>query len=175
MSRINREVVELLERDVNVRRLVDKLFFDADNLELAALKQPKLYLEAGKFRAQSALRLSTLRRKLARKMGELAISYRKRKGGKETSIKNAVSQDREVQHYQKQVDEAEVYDEFAKQLVEAYKERLMVIAILTKLKVSEMSSQLRLMQSEDTVKAMRKRAHKTRKAFSMLEGDDDDI
>lgn len=174
MSKVDREVVEILERDVKVKRLVDKLFFSVDDLETAALKQPKFYLEAGRFRAQSALRLRELTRKLAYKTSEIAIRFRKHKGGTETSIKNAVSQDREVQHYQRQVDEAEVYDDFAKQLMESYKERLMVIAILAKLRVSEMNSELRSVQNEDTVNAMRKRAHKTRKAFRDLEGDEDD-
>ena len=172
--KVSREVVELLERPVDVKRLVDKLYFNVDDLEDAAIKQPKLYLEAGRFRAQSTLRVATLKRRLARIVGEASIQIRhKRTGTTETAIKHRVGKDHKVQSSQRKLDHAEIVDLFASQLTEAYKERLMVIAILARLKASEISSELKAVKNEAAVKAMRKRAHEARKAFEELEGSDD--
>lgn len=174
--KINREIVELLERPVDVKRLVDKLFFNADDLETAALKQPTLYLEAGRFRAQSSLELSRLKRKLAKTLGIKSLKIRQgRTGLTETAIKSRLSTSHTIQSIQKRVDESEVYEEFAKQLTESYKERLMVLAILSRLKASEISSEIRKVKNAETVDAMRKKAHKVRKHFRELEGDEDDF
>ena len=172
--KVNRDIVELLEREVDVKRLVDKLFFNIDNLEIAALKQPKLYLEAGRLRAQAALEVGTLKRKLGKIYGEESIKIRhKRTGLTETAIKSKISMNHEVQSAQKQLDNAEVYEEFAKQLTEAYKERLMVIAVLSRLRASEVSSELRAVKNNETVQGMRKRAHQARKHFEELGNDDE--
>jgi hypothetical protein len=173
--KINREIVELLEKSVDVKRLVDKLFFSADDLETAALKQPTLYLEAGRFRAQSSLELSRLKRKLAKTLGVKGLKIRHNsKGLTETAIKSRLSTSHTIQDLQKRVDDFGIYEEFAKQLTESYKERLMVIAILSRLKASEISSELRHVKNAEQVDSMRKRAHKVRKSFEEL-GDDDDF
>jgi hypothetical protein len=170
--KISRELVELLEREVDVKHLVDKLFFSVDDLETAAIKQPKYYLEAGRFRSQAALRVSTLKRRLARINGEASLKIKhNRTGMTATELKYEVSSSRKVQETQKKLDMAEVLYEFASQLTESYKERLMVIAILSRIQVSEMNSSLRSVQNEETVKAMRHRAHKARARFEELEDD----
>jgi hypothetical protein len=171
--KISRELVELLEREVDVKHLVDKLFFNIDDLEGAAIKQPKYYLEAGRFRSQAILRVSTLKRRLARINGEASLKIKhNRTGMTATELKYEVTSSRKVQEIQKKLDMAEGYYEFASQLTEAYKERLMVIGILSKIRVSEMSSELRHVQNEETVNAMRHRAKKARDHFEELEGND---
>lgn len=172
--KINREIVEMLERPVNVKRLVDRLYFNADDLETAALKQPTLYLEAGRFRAQSSLELARLKRKLAKTIGIKGLKIRhERKGLTETAIKSRLSTSQTIQDLQTRVDNAEVYEEFSKQLTEAYKERLMVLAVLSRLRASEISSEIRKVRNAETVDAMSKRANKVRKHFRELENDDE--
>lgn len=174
--KVNREIVELLEKEVDVKRLVDKLFFSPDDLEAAALKQPTLYLEAGRFRAQSSLELKRLQRKLAKESALKGLKIRQdRKGLTETAIKSRLSTSHTIQDLQTRVDHAEVYEEFAKQLCEAYKERLMVVAVLSRLRASEINSELRSVKNAETVEGMRKRAHKARKALNDLEGGEDDF
>ena len=174
MSKINQELVELLEHPVDVKRLVDRLFFSADDLETAALKQPKLFLETGKFRAQSALRVAKLKRRLGRVSAEAAIKVRS-KGDKttESAVKNSLAMNHKVQHAQRLLDQAEVYDDFSKQLSEAYKERIMVIAILARLKAAEVNSHLREAQSEETISRMSKKARAVRNRFDGLDTEDD--
>lgn len=170
--KINRDIVELLEKPVDIKRLVDKLFFSADDLESAALKQPTLYLEAGRFRAQSSLEASRLKRKLLKESGIRSLKIRN-SVKTEGAVKSKLSQSHTIQDLQKRVDESEVYEEFSKQLTESYKERLMVIAILARLKASEVNSELRHVKNAEEVSKMRQRAHKVRKSFDELGVDDD--
>src|SRR5476651_2167875 len=112
--KISRELVELLERPVDVKKLVDRLFFNADALEDAAIKQPKYYLEAGRFRSQAALRVSTLKRRLGKISGEASVKLRHKQEYKtEGAIKSQLALNKDVQSVQKKMDEAEVYYEFA--------------------------------------------------------------
>lgn len=171
--KVNRDIVEMLERPVDVKRLVDKLFFRADDLETAALKQPTLYLESGRFRAQSTLEFKRLKRKLETEVGIRSLKIRQQSDVKtEGAVKSRLSKSHTIKSLQERVDKAEVYEEFAKQLTESYKERLMVLAILSRLKASEISSEIRKVRNAETVDSMRKRANNVRKHFSEL-GDED--
>ena len=125
----DQDLMDILAEPVDVRKLVDRLQFSMSNLEEAAMEQPKLYLRAGRFRAQSILRVSQLRRRLIALSGEKSIKIRQHKEGlKEAEYKGRLALDPEVKRAQRKYDEAEVLDEFAKQLSEAYKERLMALA-----------------------------------------------
>lgn len=173
MSKVDRRVVEMLEKPVDVKKLVDRLFFAIDNLEEAAILQPKYYLESGRFKAQTALQLASYKRKYSRLLGKKSLRIRKKESGlKEGEVKAYLSVDPELQALQKKIDQADVYEDFAKQLVEAYKERLMVLAVLARLRASEINSELRQVKSEDDVRRLRKRAEKTQAAFAELEEED---
>lgn len=172
--KIDQAIIEILEQPVDIRKLVDKLFFNLDALEIAAQKQPKLFLETGKFRAQTSLKRAAYKRRLARIIGKKSLKIRQtRTGLTETAIKNRLALDNKVQHIQKSLDNYEVYEEFAKNLSEAYKERLMVLLVLAKIRASEISSDLRSAMSEEQVDKMRKKANKVRRAFEELEDNDD--
>lgn len=174
MPKIPQDVIELLEKPVDVKRLVSKLYFKIDELEDAALEQPTLFLRAGRFQAQSALTNSTLRRRFARTSGEHSIHARhKREGKTETAIKNQVVLNKHVQSAQRKLDHAEAVYEFSKQLTETFKERLMVLSILARLRASETNSELRSVKNEEVVSSMRKKAHKARKQLEELGGTDD--
>lgn len=64
------DLIELLQSPVDVKRLVRKLKFSIDDLESAAEEQPRLRLEAGKFKAQMGLNKASSKRKLARIVGK---------------------------------------------------------------------------------------------------------
>jgi len=170
------ELIELLDRPVKLRKLVEKLFFELDDLEYAALHQPKLYLETGRFRAQQALLLNARKRKLTQVIGTKSLRIRRKHQGEkytEGAIKNELSQNTKLRKLQRMVDNSEVYLEFASQLSEAYKERMMILNILGKIRASEISSELRSAAGEEVVERMRKKANKVRDRFSEL-GDSDD-
>ena len=138
------------------------------------MEQPKLYLRAGRFRAQAILKMSKLRRRLQSISGEKSLHIRqKRTGLTETAIKGRLVLDPEIQHAQRKYDEAEVLDEFAKQLSEAYKERLMAIGMLVKLQASEISSELRSVKGKAAVEMMDKKMRHFRERLPEMEEDND--
>lgn len=169
----SKELIELLEREVDIKRLVRKLAFDKDDLESAAASQPTLYLEAGRFRAQTLLNKIQLKTKLATVTSERSLKVRhKRDGATETAIKTRVLLDPVVQKYQKRFDHAEALYEFAEQFTEAWKQRLMCVAILQKIRNSEMSSELRSVKTEEEMEKLRKKARQARHRLEELEDDD---
>ena len=169
-DKIDRRLVEVLERPVDVKKLVDRLFFAEDNLEKAATYQPTLQLEVGRLRFQTMIKKSSLKRRLAKITGERGLKIRKHDEIKtEGAVKGKLALDPEVMHMQKKFDMAEAYDVFAEGLRETVKERLMAIGIIAKLRSSEMSAEIRSAQGEEVVEKMRKKARDARKRFEELE------
>jgi hypothetical protein len=173
-NKISRELVEVLERSVDVKRLVDKIYFSIDNLEKAAANQPGLQLEVGRLRFQTMIKKSSLKRRLAKITGERGLKIRQKDDIRtEGAVKGKLALDPEVMSIQKKYDTAEAYDLFAESLRETVKERLMAIGIIAKLKNSEMQADIRSAQGEEVVEKMRKKARHARKQFTELEEEDE--
>lgn len=170
MQNVDQELIELLQSPVDVKRLVRKLEFSLDDLEGAAEIQPRLRLEAGRFRAQIGLKAANAKRRLARVIGKKSLRLRRSGDYKtEGAVKNKLSLDGKVQKYQKEFDTLEVYSEFSHDLMEAYKERSMAVSVLTRLRASEMSSQIAAVKGEEEVEALRKKARHVRDHYNDLE------
>src|SRR5271157_109878 len=106
------QLQEFIDKPVDIKKLVDRLVFDLDDLEHAAQKQPKLRLEVGRLKAQMALNVSTLKRRLSRIVGRKSLKIRHREDRiTESAIKNSLSLDDEVQVAQKKLERAEAYYE----------------------------------------------------------------
>lgn len=174
MRKQSREVIELLEQDVDVRRLVRKLSFNSDDLDTAVAQQPSLYIGAGTFRAQALLRKLRLKQTLDRVTSERSIKVRHKLGDTtEGAVKVQVLLDPVVRKAQRRLDQANALYEFAEQFTEAWKQRLMAIAILQKIRSSEISSELRSVKSEEELGKLRKKAREARHKFEELEGEND--
>jgi|HubBroStandDraft_5_1064220.scaffolds.fasta_scaffold283734_1 hypothetical protein len=164
MSRSDRELLKVLTKPVDVRRLVDKLSFDLDGLEEASMDQPKLRLKAGRLKVQMMLHKLQLKRKLAALIGKKSIHIRHKHGNNytATAIKNELGYDHEVREAQRRLDEAEALEEFAQDFREAFKERSMAILNLSRIRSSETSSELRAVKGQAEINDQRKRARKMR-------------
>jgi len=164
MSHSDNNLLKALSKPVDVRRLIDKLAFDLDDLEDAAMHQPSLRLKSGRLQVQMMLRKSQLKRELAAIIGKKSIRIRRKHGNSytATAIKNELGYDSEVRHAQRKLDEAEALEAYAADLTESYKERSMAILNLTKLRASETNSELRAVKNQSEVEAMRKKAHHMR-------------
>lgn len=174
-------VLEMLEHQVDLRKLVKSVYFDIDNLERANLMQPKLYLSAGRFKAEAALRRSRLERQLEKIMAEKSLVIRRTKQRRDAKrdltegvVKNYLAVDPEIRRAKRKLSEAEVVEEFAKHLVETFKERLMILALLTKLQVSELASELRQAQGKKAVTTLSEKAKEVRKRMADMEELDDE-
>lgn len=154
-------LLDIIGAPVDIKKLVSRLTFDLDDLEKAEHRQPRLRLEAGRFRAQIALKEKSVKRKLNRLIGKKSLRIRDLGEHKtEAAVKNVLSQDREVQKAQKKADTLEVYSDFAKDLMEAFKERSMALSNLTRLRSAEIGSHLASVKGEDEVDRIRKRAER---------------
>lgn len=166
------ELLLFINKPVDLKRLVRKVTFDLDDLERAAQQQQDLRLEAGRFKAQAALLVANRKRRLLKVVGRKSLKIRHREDKvTESSIKNSLSLDSKVQSLQKKYDNAEVYYEAASQVVEVFKERAMMLSILTRLRASEISSNVASVQGKSKLKDMKKRARRAANAFDMDDGD----
>lgn len=164
------ELESIIDSPVDIKRLIRKLKFSLDDLEGAALAQPGLRLEAGRFRAQIGLKSASMKRQLTRIIGKKSLKIRRREDRTtESAIKNALSLDDEVQKAQKEFDTLEVYETFTKDLVDAYTERSMAINMLTRIRASEINSNIAAVKGADEVNKINKRARHIRDRYNSLE------
>lgn len=161
------DLLKSLMKPVDVKKLIDRLSFDLEDLETAAMEQPRLRLRAGRLQSQMLLRKLELKRKVAAVVGKKSINIRHKHGNNytATAIKNELGYDHDVKHAQQKLDEAEALESYASDLTECYKERSMALLNLTKLRSSEISSELRSVKGQAEVKALREKARKMRDRY----------
>lgn len=160
----SRDLLKALGKPVDVRKLIDKLAFDLEDLEVASLEQPRLRLRAGRLQTQMMLRKLELKSRLAAIVGKKSIHIRHKHGNSytATAIKNELGYDPEVRHAQRKLDEAEALESYAQDLTDAFTERSKALFNLVGLRRSEMSSELRAAKGQAEVDALRDKARKMR-------------
>jgi hypothetical protein len=164
MPHSERDLLKALQKPVDVRKLIDNLSFDLQELEEASMNQPTLRLKAGRLQVQMMLRKAQLKRHLAALIGKKSIHIRHKHGNNytATAIKNELGYDHDVRKAQRELDEAEALEEYAKDLTESYKERSIAILNLRSLRVSEVGSELRSAKGRAEVEELQKKARKMR-------------
>lgn len=166
-----KEILEILRAPVNVRRLIDRLAFDADNFERANLEQPRLSLEAGRYRTQAALLRARLELQLETQEAALGVQLRRKgEGAKRAPTEKAVSSkiilNPEIQSLRKRLYLAETTEIWSKQLAEAYQyQRLAVLKIIGDVRASEIASELRTVKEKGALDIVRRAAEKMRSRF----------
>jgi hypothetical protein len=171
MNLDHHEILEILRRPVDVRRLMSRLAFDTDNFEQANMEQPRLSLEAGRYRTQAALDRARLELQLETKQAELGVQLRRRgegakKAPTDKSIQSRVILDPEVQRLRKRLYLAEASEVWAKQLAEAYQyQRLAVLKVIGDIRASEIASELRSVKERAAVDVVHRAAQKVRERY----------
>lgn len=174
------ELDAYLAAEVNLRKLVDKLAFDPDDLERANMLQPQLYLKASKYKVQ----LMRLRGKAQRKFEMLCASKRQQlrrlNGGKgrgermtESGISDAIIKDGKVRRAKRVLDRAFELEEFGKLLVDAFRQRRDVVRNLVEMRNSEMANEIRSVRNAMARNDVEKMRTKARRRLRELEGGDD--
>lgn len=165
------DLLKALSQPVNVFKLIDRLAFDLDDLETAALDQPRLRLRAGRLQVQMMLRKLELKRDLAAMIGQKSIAIRHKHGNNytATAIKNELGYNHHVKRAQKKLDEAEALESYASDLTECFKDRSMALSNLIKLRSSEVSSELRSVKGRAEVDALREKARRMRDRYEIGE------
>ena len=168
-----KEIVELLDEGVDLKKLLEEVSFDLDNFEQANLMQPRLYLQAAKYYTWAVLQKGRTDFALEVRSAELALQLREKlEKVTETRIAQELTTDKEIQTLRKKVYLAKTADVWAKQLLEVYSHRLQVLGNITKIRTGEMSNELRSMKEKAAVKELRTRTEKLRRRIS--EGSEDD-
>ena len=140
---------QLLERPVKLSDLVEKLALDEDSFEEEVREQPKLFLEASRYRAMKMRKRATASFMYDRAMAEVKLEGRKLKDdkGKKKLTEGALS-DRALlsdnaHKYRTDMDEAYLDEELAKGLVEAWRQRGQMLKIISDIRCSEVGSEIR--------------------------------
>lgn len=166
-----KEVLEMLRAPVDVRRLIDRLAFDVDNFERANMEQPRLSLEAGRYRTQAALLKARLELQLETREADLGIALRKKsehakRAPTEKALSGRIVLDPEVQVLRKRLYLAEITEIWAKQLAEAYQyQRLAVLKVIGDIRASEIANELRTVKEKAAVDGLRRQAERVREKY----------
>lgn len=173
---MSKQLKQILERPVNLRGLIDKIAFEPETLEDAALEQPGLYLEASRYRTLK------MRKRLAKELerdkvkAEVGLTQRrKKKEGErqtESAIKDIAALDPSFVLAQKALDQSEVEEELAKGLLEVFRQRLKVIEVLKDIRISEASPLIKKVRQEMASSHMRRAAEKARERYEATEDGD---
>lgn len=159
----------ILNRPVNLKGLIDKIAFDPEDLEHAALEQPGLYLEASRYRTLKMRKKNSAYVTMNAVKARLGLSYRKKKRDgqrlTEGAVKDAALFDPEMVSACKGLDHASEEEEWAKALVEVFRQRLSVIKVLTEIRVAEISNEIREVKNKMAVDSMHNAAAKARDKF----------
>ena len=129
-------LLELLEEQVDVRRLIDKIEFSESSLMEAAFNQPKLFWESGRLRVQQMQKRAMLETKidLERSLSGLKIRGKTDSKGKkkysEGGVKERIILSSTVKELTKLLDKAQLEEELGKNLVDAYRMRRDVLRIV---------------------------------------------
>lgn len=171
----------LLERPVKLRRLVDKLQFEVDQVEDAAREQPKLQLEAGRYRVQKIRAFNGAKLAHEQALAGLKLKTRrfkddkgKQKYSNESSVSNKAELDPEVIRSRKAMDEAAAEEELGKVLTDCYRQRSHMLLVIAKIAAAEMGSSLRDTQQRMAQDDVNKIRQKARERVRELEIEDED-
>jgi hypothetical protein len=162
------EFLDYLKEPVKFKRLLGDLDFPEEELARAAREQPSLFLEASRYRVRCMRRRIRAKAALESVYSEVALRYREKKQADkltEKAIANKVIAHPNVITAQKELDSAEVAEEYSKLLVEAYRQRKDACKILADILGQEMHAEVRLRNSALETAGMGKLKEKVKRKF----------
>jgi hypothetical protein len=169
------EILEIITAEVNIKRLLHRLEFSPDEIEKAAIDQPRLYLEASRFRVQMMHSRAKLLHKLEVIKAKARLRYRgqrKAAGGRgsltEGAITSMVDSNRLVRKYRRRLDAAYVREEFGKLLVEVLRSRQSTLKVVAETRNAEINSEIRAVKDRMATADMRREAKKARHRFERM-------
>lgn len=162
-----------MNEPADLERMISKLVFHEEDVARAAMEQPKLFLEACRFRVQKLRKKIAAKTDYEQKYARVAMQLRaqKRKGQTEGLIKDRAALHSSVREAKKAFDKAAVAEEWSELLVEAYRQRKDACKILAQILGSEASAELRIAESDLGKRQMQRMRDKVRQRFPGREVD----
>lgn len=171
----------LLERPVKLRRLVDQLQFEVDQVEDAAREQPKLQLEAGRYRVQKIRAYNGAKLAHEQALASLKLKTRrfkddkgKQKYSNESSVSNKSELNPVVIKARIAMDDAAAEEELGKVLTDCYRQRSHMLLVIAKIAASEVQSDLRHTHNRLAQDEVNKIRSKAKQRVQELEIEDED-
>lgn len=169
--------MKYLEQEIDIEGLIRELRITEEDIEKAALRQPKLFLEASRYRVRK-LQIRTARMaKLEVAKAELGIKLRRQahegseKKLTEAAINELIVSNRKYRILRKKLEAAFVQEEFAKSLQESYRQKRDILRILADIRNAEISQEIRQARSQLAFDETRKMSDKARRKANELEQD----
>lgn len=164
--------------DVNVRKILDSLYFAEEDVATANIDQPSLMLAVARYRIQcmrERMRIEASNKLIRSKW---AYKYRKRtRNGKpytEAGVKEKVEMNKYVHASQRELDEAIVAEELAKQLFEVFKQRQVAINNIIKANSNAIARELWQLEKGASHQKLRDAAKAVRGKFEKKDEEEED-
>ena len=163
---------EILDAPVDLKGLMDKLDFSEEAVLQANREQPSLFLEASRYRVKKMrTRIqSESNLKAEQANASMFLRLKKKKAEKGSSFTEGYIKDKVTVHpgvieAQAQEDNAQVYEEWAKLLLEAYRQRGHAIKTLAEILGAEANAQARQSRKEFEIEGFEKLKDAVRKRY----------
>jgi hypothetical protein len=165
---------EILSEPVDLPGLIEKLDFSEENIIQANREQADLFLEASRYRVKRMRARIQAESQLEAEKAKASIFFRLKKRNStdkkapnltEAYIKDKIGVDAGVLEIRAKYDDALVYEEWAKQLLEAYKQRGRAIQTLSELLGAEAYAQARLARKTLELEGLETLKESVRKRF----------
>lgn len=154
-------LLELLLQKVNVNSLLESVYIDEDNLVGAALEQPTLIVQAGRFRVQRMHVRVKLETKLDLQRARVGLRFRRirdpggRKEFTEGAVKERIELDPSVKRIRRKLDAAVALEELAKNLIEVFRTRSDSLRVIVQAgKVSLHARELEIMRGNKKLRTV---------------------
>ena len=160
---------EILNEPVDVSALIEKLDFSEENIIVANREQPALFLEASRYRVKRMRSRIQAESHLDTEKAKASLFFRIKKAAKsgitEAYVKDKVTMDKGVQEVRAKYDRAQVYEEWSKLFLEAYRQRGHAIKTLSEILGAEANAQARLARKELEVAGFENLKEQVRKRY----------
>lgn len=167
--------MKYLEQEIDLQKLVKELRITEEDIERAALHQPKLFLDASKYRVEKLRIKSARKARLEVLKANLGIRFRKEADPKrkptEVAINEKVVSHKKYRLLRKKLEEAVAQEEFAESLQESYRQRKEMLRLLTDIRNAEISQEIRQVRSQMAYDETREMSEKARRRAEELERD----
>jgi hypothetical protein len=160
----------ILDEPVDVPALIEKLDFSEENIIMANREQASLFLEASRYRVKRLRATIQAEAAYDTEKANAALYFRRqrrsvKRSTTEAEIKEQVVIDEPAQAARAKYDKAQVYEEWAKLLLEAYRQRGHAIKTLAEILGAEANAQARIARKDLEVEGFERLKSAVRKKY----------
>lgn len=176
---MNHEVDEYINRKVKLKELIEKIDFTEEEVEHAALEQPKLYLRVARFRVQKMRDRVKAELAYENKVAKYSSQYQEKKDEKgkrtltEGAVKARVQLKPEIKKLRHEMEMSHVYEKFSELLLKSWEKREFAMKVTLDARWAEGGKLVKMLKKEDGKKIAQKLANDIRSRYNHITGSGD--